>query len=713
MEENEGVNQRYNVPFEGPHHIITILVMHIALHKGANMKKRNVVCSLFGVSVLAALLLAGCSGLTDPLKKAKITFDPSQVECRLSESDKNTIPSGTMIAENTALYFEAKNLPQGKTVKTWQVNNKDAASGKAFLYYVNLKELELKKGAEIKVGFTTADVQKVTVTFKTDKVLAYNQVTTSSGNPVWGTTQASDKEWEEGSVIRFVAKPEKGKAVAHWFINDRLAPGANSNGKYDYEVKLDDAKESEGKKIIDVRFEEKEAKAVITFDEAKVQCFTDRSHSMEYLSGKEVELGTQLYFKARLDAGKAVENWYVNTVKQENKEKAEDNFTYTVDAADLQDVEGKKTVNISYTFVDEEKVTVTYDSTKVFCSEPSGGKWAVGQTLSFYAKLGENESVVLWQVNGQNGSKIANSDGLKAIEYTVSLEDAKDGKADISYTTTTIGTTVNFATNKIWCAKPSGKTWGNGEYFEFRAKLAAGDAVENWYVNGKKQNHATNNTYWYQLNKNYAKDGKIEITYTLASKITIKFDNTKVKVTKNYPAGEEIANGAVCTKGTQLYLTALNVEAGKEVDKWTLNDVKNADPSLNSSNPYFTVATELAKTEKDAKVITIGYTVKDTTPDTEKIKVTFESTVTCERYDDATSTWVAVTSGDEIQKAAFSFPRLRLTATLQAGEQVRAWRVNGVEKYSNRNPYEYNTNRDAENDFEGGVRTLHFSWDKK
>jgi len=61
------------------------------------MKKRNVLFSLFGVSLLASVLLAGCSGLANPLKKAKVTFDPSRVSCTLAQGGSSEIKSGAMV----------------------------------------------------------------------------------------------------------------------------------------------------------------------------------------------------------------------------------------------------------------------------------------------------------------------------------------------------------------------------------------------------------------------------------------------------------------------------------------------------------------------------------------------------------------------------------------------------------------------------------------
>ena len=167
------------------------------------MKKRNGLVSLFGVSLVATVLLAGCSGLANPLKKARVTFDASRIICTLSQGARTEISSGTMIAENTALYFTAA-LPQGKAVKAWTVNGKEKGSAESFLYYVNLKELKLKDGAEITVGVSDQDAQPVTVTFNKEKVLAYKLVNYSNEQ---GTSIDSGTTYAAGSLLRFEANP--------------------------------------------------------------------------------------------------------------------------------------------------------------------------------------------------------------------------------------------------------------------------------------------------------------------------------------------------------------------------------------------------------------------------------------------------------------------------------------------------------------------------
>ena len=656
------------------------------------MKKRNVLFSLFGVSLLASVLLAGCSGLANPLKKAKVTFDPSRVSCTLAQGGNSEIKSGAMVAENTALYFAAK-LPADKTVGAWTVNGKKKGTAESFLYYVNLKELNLKDGAEITVSFTEQDAQMVPVTFDKEKVLAYKVVEGSSTD---GTSIDSGTSYKRGSQINFVAKPTKGMVVDHWTVNGNIPQHGASNGSYTHIIGSMD------EKTVAVAFTEKEAQVVVTFDEAKVTCMQG---SNKYSSGKAFPLGTTLDFTANLDTGKTVANWYVSEKKQEVEgNSAYYQFRYTIDARDIKDTEGKKGIAIKYEVTDEEKVTVKFDETKIYCVKASGEKWAAGTELTFYARLADNESVKAWMVNGINGRDITPTGDTSSVTYRVSLSDAKDndGVIEISYTTVKAMVKVNFDKNAIFCKEVSGKEWPAGTFFQFKAKVPAGEVLEGWYVNGVKRS-ASNDTFNYPINANDAKDGVIEVTRKLYDKVKITFDKTKVQVTKD---GKELDSGALCAEGDTLQLTAKIDTANDTVDKWLINGFK--DSTLSGDAVPYLVYNRNAKTEGKDKVISIGLESKKRPAATETtITVNFDKAkMSCTRFDSMTYTTVAVEPGTKLDR----YTNLTFTATLQAGEEVAAWRVNGVKQYSVGSTYYYQLRED---DLEGGVRTVEITYDKK
>ena len=657
------------------------------------MKKRNVLFSLFGVSLLASVLLAGCSGLANPLKKAKVTFDPSRVSCTLAQGGSSEIKSGAMVAENTALYFKAT-LPEDKTVGAWMVNGKEKGTAESFLYYVNLKELNLKDGAEITVSFTEQDAQMVPVTFDKEKVLAYKAVEGSSTD---GTSIDSGTSYKRGSQINFVAKPTKGMVVDHWTVNGNIPQHGASHGVYTHRIGSMD------EKTVAVAFTEKEAQVVVTFDEAKVAC---EQGSERYSSGKAFRLGETLTFTANLDTGKTVANWYVSEKKQEVKgNSASSQFRYTIDARDIKDTEGKKGIAIRYEVTDEEKVAVKFDETKIYCVKASGEKWAAGTELTFYARLADNESVKAWMVNGINGRDITQSGDTSRVSYRVSLNDAKDndGVIEISYTTVTTTVKVNFKKEEIFCKEVSGKDWHVGKQFEFKAKVPAGEVLEGWYVNGKDQ-YTNNNTFFYEVKTDDAKDGVIEVTRKLYDKVKITFDKTKVQVTKG---GKELDSGALCAEGDILHLTAKIDTANYTVDKWLINGFK--DSTLSGDTESYRVYNRNAKTEGKDKVISIGLESKARPAATETtITVNFDKTkMSCTRFDSMTYTTVAVEPGTKLDR----YTNLTFTATLQAGEEVAAWRVNGVkQQYSVGSTYYYQLRED---DLEGGVRTVEITYDKK
>ena len=400
--------------------------------------------------------------------------------------------------------------------------------------------------------------------------------------------------------------------------------------------------------------------------------------------------------------GKTIANWYVSEHKQEVKESASPSFTYVIDARDIK--EGG--IAIRYELTNEKKVTVKFDEAKIYSVDATDKQWAEGKAFTFYAKLAENESVKTWMVNGINGREITEgvSSDKSYVSYTVLLSDAKDGVIEISYTPTTTKVKVEFEKNDIFCTKASGKEWSEGTRFEFKAKVPAGEVFEGWYINGKRRD--SGNTFYYWVKMEDAKDGVITVTRKFYDKVKITFDKDKVQVQNR--AGQELESGVLCAEGEVLRLIA-KIDASQVVDKWLINGFKASDLSGNSEE--FRVSNSKAKTDGDAKVINIGLETKarPAAPDT-KVTVTFDkTTMSCTRHDYMTSTDVPVEPNDQLEPST----QLTFTATLQAGEAVAAWRVNGVVKPSGwgvSDTYRYTIDED---DFEGGVRSITITYDKE
>ena len=501
--------------------------------------------------------------------------------------------------------------------------------------------------------------------------------------------------------------------VDYWTVNGKQGRGWSTNGTYEYEVYLADAVKTNNTATVDVSFTEKKGMVALTFDAAKVTCsyYDDElRRSVSVLSGKELPLGTKVTFKAKnIETGKTIENWYVSEHKQEVKESASDSFTYVIDARDIKD----GGIAIRYELTNEKKVTVKFDEAKIYSVDATDKQWAEGKDFTFYARLAENESVKTWMVNGINGRDITEdaSPDKSYVQYKVRLSDAKDGVIEISYTSVTTAVKVEFEKNDIFCTAASGKEWSAGTHFEFKAKVPAGEVFEGWYINGKRQPYSE--TLYYSIKMEDAKDGVITVTRKLYDKVKITFDKDKVQVQNR--ARQELESGALCAEGEDLVLIAKIDVANYVVDKWLINGFKDSDLSGNSTQ--YRVHNRNAKTDGDAKVINIAFEAKarPAAPDT-KVTVTFDKEkMSCTRYDAATSAQIAVEPDTKLDMATLGYGEreLTFTATLQAGEAVAAWRVNGVKKaHSSSSTYEYRLDN-VEDDFEGGVRSITITYDKE
>lgn len=84
---------------------------------------------------------------------------------------------------------------------------------------------------------------------------------------------------------------------------------------------------------------------IIEFDSATIKC--ENTNSFPYTdvaSGSSIQVGDRLLFEAILPAGKIVENWYINDVKQ--KYKTDSTMYYTVKASDI--VGGKIKIGVVF-----------------------------------------------------------------------------------------------------------------------------------------------------------------------------------------------------------------------------------------------------------------------------------------------------------------------------------------------------------------------------
>ena len=99
-----------------------------------------------------------------------------------------------------------------------------------------------------------------------------------------------------------------------------------------------------GKLKISVVFKDAE-KGTVEFDSASIKCQNTNSFPYtDVTSGSPIQEKDKLRFEAILPAGKIVENWYINDVKQEYN--TDSTMWYTVKASDI--VGGKIKIGVVF-----------------------------------------------------------------------------------------------------------------------------------------------------------------------------------------------------------------------------------------------------------------------------------------------------------------------------------------------------------------------------
>ena len=301
------------------------------------MKQKKIV-SIIGALVLlisTVAVITGCSQVNDVKSVDKsagiIEFDSATIKCQNTNSSPYTdVASGSSIQVGDSLLFEAI-LPTGKIVVNWYVNDVK----REFLF--DKPEFRVEKsdivGGKLKISVVFRDTKKGTVEFDSATIkcrIAYYTTAVTSGSQI-----------QEEDELNFYAILPSGKVVENWYIND-VKQESETYSPMSYKVKASDI--VGGKLKIGVVFKEAE-KGTVEFDSASIKCQNTNSYLYTAVtSGSPIQEKDELRFEAILPAGKIVENWYINDVKQ--KYKTDSTMYYTVKASDI--VGGKIKIGVVF-----------------------------------------------------------------------------------------------------------------------------------------------------------------------------------------------------------------------------------------------------------------------------------------------------------------------------------------------------------------------------
>ena len=378
--------------------------------------------------ISAAVLITGCSQPNsnksiDISKKGIIEFDPASVKCQKTNSFPYTdIPTGSPIKEEDLLRFEAI-LPTNEGVECWYINDVRQGYEHGIEMFYTVKSSDIV-GGKLKISVVSNALQG-TVEFdsasvKCKKVKSFGSYTdVPTGSPI-----------KKGDFLIFEAILPTNKVVEHWYIND-VKQESQTYERMHYTVEVSDIVDGGGKLKISVVFKDA-VQETVEFDSASVKCkkYQIGSSSTDITTGSPIQKEDYLEFEAILPAGKIVENWYINDVKQESKTDAK--MSYTVKSSDI--VGGK--LKISVVFKDAVQGTVEFDVASIRCQKRNSFQYTYITTgspiqekdeLTFSAGLHYGEKVENWYINDVKQKY----ETYSSMEYTVKAADIVGGKLKI------------------------------------------------------------------------------------------------------------------------------------------------------------------------------------------------------------------------------------------------------------------------------------------
>ena len=297
---------------------------NIAKRKVEVKQKKRV--SIIGTLILIISAVALITGCLQPnggtITKNIVEFDSARVTCKKTNSYPYTnINTGDPIKENDELKFQAI-LPAGKIVKNWYINDVKQEDKTDSLMSYTVKASDIA-GGRLKVRFDTKDPVQKTIEFDSTRV------TCKKTNSYPFTTINNGDQIQENDELLFEAILPAGKIVKNWYIND-VKQEDKTRSVMSYTVKASDFVSGKLK----VRFDTKNpVQGTIEFD-ASVKCQNTNSYPYTNINtGAPIQENDELKFQAILPAGKIVENWYINDVKQESETGSV--MFYTVRASDI------------------------------------------------------------------------------------------------------------------------------------------------------------------------------------------------------------------------------------------------------------------------------------------------------------------------------------------------------------------------------------------
>ena len=177
-------------------------------------------------------------------EKVKIKFD-DKIKCSTIGEGNKEVKNNEEVLEGTTLEFTAT-VEKDKFVYEWLKNDAkiEKAYGKSFEYKVDVKDAKTVGNEKaVTISFKDRDAKKVIIKFD-DKKIECDDKNITSG-----------QEFSEGTEITFMPKEGLNVEDAFWYINDKKYMEEREY-QFVYVVNDDDAKDDNGKRVIEVDYKE-------------------------------------------------------------------------------------------------------------------------------------------------------------------------------------------------------------------------------------------------------------------------------------------------------------------------------------------------------------------------------------------------------------------------------------------------------------------------
>lgn len=544
------------------------------------MKKNSFLCLFMVVAFLATTF--SCRQTQSNNAKLIVRFDAN---VKVMRSNSSVVNTGDEVSEGEELVLSPSKLEDGQFVSSWIINDvalSNSAQGK-FVYNVKKSDAKLENSLNVlNITFDTTASEKFILKLSDD---------VSCKDSLSSMKLVSGNEVTEGRKLDFNAILSDEESCENWYINNVKVQ--ISSPFFQYVVAREDARIEEGVATISISFKKSvSTKLIIKFDDSNIGAIDENKKGI--FNGDEVTTSDVITFTASIEAGKVVDSWFVQDVKQENQTSR--TFIYSPNEKDAISEGDKKVITIKCEKKDSRKVRIDFNPDDIYTSSgiESGTEVDDGSFILFNSRFTSNSYAPTWYVNGKKqspqtlGGDSYYDNFIQTFKYTVDIKDAIDEGGvkviNVSYKVPDKNKklTITFPSNVIVIIEAvgqvqsgyqidSGETLGIQANYGYEGEGEKSNqkvALDSWYINGKKVGYPKvfiNPTIYYTGGSAFAYSCRIDeddadannvvnISYTTHERkeISIEFDAPIQAFKGSVSARTPISSGTLIKEDTFL-----------------------------------------------------------------------------------------------------------------------------------------------------------------